>query len=41
MNQQVVITGQMPIEVMLLQNPKAFYVSQAVILVDRRFGKKK
>lgn len=39
--QQVVITGQMPIEVIMLQNPKAFYVSQSPIMVDRRFGKKK
>ena len=39
--QQVVITGQLPIEVIILQNPKAFFVSQEPIMVDRRFGKKK
>jgi hypothetical protein len=39
--QQVVITGQMPIQIIMLQNPKAFFVSPLPIIVDRRFGKKK
>lgn len=37
---QVVLTGKMPIQIAMIQNPSAFYVSATPLLVYKRFGKK-